>query len=687
MLATIFQEEITPDFLDAIYKETDGNPFFIEEICYALVESGKVFYVDGAWDRFSIEELEIPQGIQIAIESRLARMDESCQEVVRMAAVIGREFNVFVLQEALGMAEDALIGVLESAENAHLIQEAVGKSDVAFSFVHALVPQVIRESIHIMRKRQMHNNVAVALEKFEPENYESLAFHHSKAGNDDKTLIFTTLAGQRALNAFSNQEAEKYFFSALDLVGEEKSRSQLLSQLGTAQMRLGKIKSAIQTCSEAITIYLELKDYDQAAYLYALCGRIKFSGGDTPGNLSICEEGLEILKGAPASPGMAILLSEYGRSLIFNLKVEEGLEASKKALKMAEKIAAVEVQVQTLISIASWGNISIEESHQLFIRAIELAEGANLWSGAARAHNNFSIHIYFDIGDYKKGYKHLKKGIELTHQIGDLAHEFFSLSNVKEYFGITCDFQTAEEILNRMSQLLKTMPDLEIITRMNNLSEANLRYLRDRDILKAVDIYRDCIDYFRKVDDYQAITKDGFHLAYYLMQIEEYSEGEKIIREAIQIAKQGVFIYNKIPRYLLVVILGRMGKLKAAREEYEKALSEHNKEKTKRTVNILWLNTAEANLLVAERKWELAWMAYDQLVSKLDMIGNIPAQIINLTDWAKAHLLRGEDEDKQRARELYGKALKVSEEMNANGWVEYIKDELGKLGQGSDMPI
>ena len=47
----MFAEEITPDFLDGIYTQTEGNPFFIEEICKALIESGELSYQEEGWHR------------------------------------------------------------------------------------------------------------------------------------------------------------------------------------------------------------------------------------------------------------------------------------------------------------------------------------------------------------------------------------------------------------------------------------------------------------------------------------------------------------------------------------------------------------------------------------------------------------------------------------------------------------
>ncbi|RPI48686.1 MAG: hypothetical protein EHM56_13390, partial [Chloroflexi bacterium] len=126
LLAALFAEDITPDFLEGIYRETEGNPFFVEEVCKALVESGALTFAGGQWHRPSMDRLDVPQSVRMAIQSRIRRLPEQVQEVLQMAAVLGREFSFDVLAAAMGETgadEDALIGVLEAAERAQLIEE------------------------------------------------------------------------------------------------------------------------------------------------------------------------------------------------------------------------------------------------------------------------------------------------------------------------------------------------------------------------------------------------------------------------------------------------------------------------------------------------------------------------------------------------------------------------------------
>ena len=109
MLAVLFDEEITHEFLAGIYAETEGNPFFIEEVCKALVESGKLKFDGRRWHRPSMEELGVPHSVRVAIQSRLRVLPAEARETLRMAAVFGREFEFDVLAEASDQDEAVFI--------------------------------------------------------------------------------------------------------------------------------------------------------------------------------------------------------------------------------------------------------------------------------------------------------------------------------------------------------------------------------------------------------------------------------------------------------------------------------------------------------------------------------------------------------------------------------------------------
>ena len=198
LLGALFLEEITPEFRDAIYRETEGNPFFVEEVVKDLVESGQIYYQDGRWHRPSISRLNIPQSVRVTIQSRIGKLPTEVQENLQTAAILGREFDFDTLMEVSGSGEDALIDALEHAERAQLIDELSSERSGTFLFVHALIPSTLLDGLTGLRRRRMHRRAADAVEHLRPEDVEALAFQYSHAEVEEKALRYLKLAADRA---------------------------------------------------------------------------------------------------------------------------------------------------------------------------------------------------------------------------------------------------------------------------------------------------------------------------------------------------------------------------------------------------------------------------------------------------------------------------------------------------------
>jgi predicted ATPase len=87
----------------ALYHETEGNPFFIEEVLKHLVEEGAILREDGRWQIKPLEEFSVPQGIKVTIGRRLERLGEESREALHLAAVIGQQFRFEILLQASGL--------------------------------------------------------------------------------------------------------------------------------------------------------------------------------------------------------------------------------------------------------------------------------------------------------------------------------------------------------------------------------------------------------------------------------------------------------------------------------------------------------------------------------------------------------------------------------------------------------
>lgn len=266
MLAVMFQREITPEFLDGIYRETEGNPFFVEEVCRALIDQGKLYREGGRWERgVSVAELDIPQNLRVAVRRRVGRLPEPAQEVLRLASIVGREFDWEILKEISDLGEDALIDALEGAERAQLIEEVrspagadrPGAPRFAFVFVHALVQHALQESVTGLRRQRLHGRVAAALERLYPRQLDDLAprlgQHFAQAGEWEKAAHYLLVAGDRAQSLFAYQEAIEAYQQALPILKERQDNQKAARTL----MKLGLVQHTVFNFKESRRAYQE----------------------------------------------------------------------------------------------------------------------------------------------------------------------------------------------------------------------------------------------------------------------------------------------------------------------------------------------------------------------------------------------------------------------------------------------
>ncbi|HSG17228.1 MAG TPA: ABC transporter substrate-binding protein [Anaerolineae bacterium] len=243
LIATLFDQEITPDLLEGYYRETEGNPFFIEEITKALVESGKLTFKEGRWHRPPIEELGIPQSIRVAVQARAMALSDEGRKILEQAAVLGRVFDLPTLEAATGLDEDALTEALEEALAAQLIEEEVVTEKRSaglvagehFSFVHALIPASLVAGLRALRRRRLQRRAATAYESLHPEEYEVLARHFLEGGQIEKGVHYLLLAGDRARIQYAHEEAIDSYQSAIGYLKEEGQ----LEAAGRTLMKLG----------------------------------------------------------------------------------------------------------------------------------------------------------------------------------------------------------------------------------------------------------------------------------------------------------------------------------------------------------------------------------------------------------------------------------------------------------------
>ncbi len=671
LLGALLEDEITPEFLDGVYRETEGNPFFVEEVCKALVESGKLYYEDGEWHRPSMDELEIPQSVKVAIQARVSSMPEEHQETLRMAAILGREFDYDTLAAASELEESSLIEALEAAERAQLIDEAGG---VKFEFVHALIPTTLVESIHTLRRRIMHRQAAAAIEELRPEDFETLAYHHGEAGNDEQAWKYYTLAGDQAAKAYANQEAESHYRAALNLAEDDRDRASLLSNIGVALASQGRFDEAIETWQPAISTYMSLGQLDRAAWCYARSARAAWESGDFPRGLKIGEEGVADAGDAPDTVELADLLHETARAFHFNGIPKMARPLCERAREMAERLGAVQIEAEALITWGILDGTPTDESVSALEHAIDLAKADKLPDTEARARNNLSGTLGVYKGEVQAARKHLLEAARIAHETGQSPIELFFRSGEMGWSIAQGDFSHVDQEmprLRRLSEELAKPTTSGVAFRRLNAYIAHFR----GDFQLADELYRQNIDEFRERGLLQDVYGNGIWFSQMLVEMGQFEEARSIIQETIEIgAKIGG---TARPRLQMAILEAKVGEIRGAQQSLVEGERQFAGQPA--AIDTPWLETARALLALANSKPEEAWAHFSKCVEQVKAMGLRGHLGSFLMEWAQALMEHGEGEDLKKAAERLQEARTVFESLGAPNYVTRVDARLKEL--------
>jgi AAA ATPase domain len=362
-----------------IAEETDGNPYFVAEILRSLRESDAIVFdeTSGRWSVDRSASLALPESLREVIERRVERLGEQPREVLTLAALIGRSFDLAVLCAVADIPEDQLLDHLEAAVAASLLAESdehVGE----FKFAHGLVKQTLYSSLGATRRSRLHHRVAEVLEQFygsDPdEHLTELALHWRLASvsvDRAKAVYYALRAGRQALARLAPAEALKLFADAVELMGDtdDTQRCVALIGLGEAQQQTGD-PAYRDTLLEASGIASALERGDLAAAA-ALANRRPVSAGSrTFGEID--QERITAIERAialdePPEPARrARLLAWEAQELAWDPDLPRRVALAEEALTLArsagDKPALAEVLGSASIGLWSPGTLELRSA-------------------------------------------------------------------------------------------------------------------------------------------------------------------------------------------------------------------------------------------------------------------------------------------------------------------------------------
>ena len=357
MLHSLSEGQAPENLVNLIFEESQGYPFFVEEVYRHLVEEGKVFDAAGKFRTdIKIDEIDVPENVRLIIGRRLERFDENEKRVLAAAAMIGRSFSFRLLTEVSQVDVDELFAVIEKAQQMEIIVPSSEGPEKPFTFTHELVRQSLLAGISSPRRQHLHAAVAQAIELVYPgavnERPGEIADHLIKAGSfaDEQKLVrWLTLAGKSALKAAAFEEARRNFQSALSHKGavEARQSAELLARLAMAERGLDLWDATIAHLREALEIYMNLDDREMTGRSFTELAAASIWAGRFQEATETARRGLTYLE-AEVSADRARLFAILAQALAAAGVYEPADEALSEALNIASQLSDSKLEARLL---------------------------------------------------------------------------------------------------------------------------------------------------------------------------------------------------------------------------------------------------------------------------------------------------------------------------------------------------
>ncbi len=227
-----------------LIKQTEGNPFFLEESVQTLVETKALIGERGTY-RLAKElpSIQVPPTVQAVLAARIDRLLPAVKHILQSASVIGENVPFNLLEAIIEVPDEELRGGLVQLQAAEFLYETSLFPEVEYTFKHGLTYQVAYNSLLMERRRTLHALIVDVMESVYSdrlsEHVERLAHHAFRGEVWDKAVTYLHQAGTKAATHSAYREAVAYFEQALSALKHLPDSREMLEQGIAIRIDLG----------------------------------------------------------------------------------------------------------------------------------------------------------------------------------------------------------------------------------------------------------------------------------------------------------------------------------------------------------------------------------------------------------------------------------------------------------------
>ncbi|MGA8925367.1 MAG: AAA family ATPase, partial [Solirubrobacterales bacterium] len=422
----------TVGLAEAVQERTDGNPFFVGEVVRLLASEGKL--TSGG----SAAELQIPQGVREVIGRRLDRLSDETNATLRVAAVIGRDFDEELVWRVADMQPEQLMTAATEAIAERLVTDL---SDGHYSFAHALVRDTLYEELSPPKRSVLHERTGLAIEEICGGNVEErlgeLAHHFLEAaprGDLAKAIDYAQRAGEQDMEQLAYEDAVDVYGRALEVLElmdepDEELRCSLLLSLGGAEAKSARVADARDAFERGADSARRLDDADGLVGAAIGIAMMSDAGRLDEKLLALLDESLEWIGSERTARRAALLSAKSAEMYWVDNDLTESTRLVDEAIEIAREVdapASLAAALQRKIFIPAGPNAP-RERLRLADEILELGEATGNREAVLRAHA-YRLWQFLELADMEAVDRELSLYARLADELRMPEHSWLTIA-------------------------------------------------------------------------------------------------------------------------------------------------------------------------------------------------------------------------------------------------------------------
>lgn len=574
-------------FVSWMYKYTQGNPYFIEQLLVALNKMNILKITDQGWQIEDFyQDFPVPDNLGIFFKKKIMNYSPQELTVLRGAALLGESFTIPQIEEILKTFKiknvKKILGKLKQEQVIYL------SSQGNFEFSHPLIRKVVLDYIPELQCRKLHREIADYLEDKDDELIEEIAYHRTQLLLPEEYSLKLLQIVRKAFQKYSYfsqwTKSRHYLMIALAIAKNIPDLDEKINvDLNMDEFEIKRYSGErLPPWTEGEQVFNDLMKFnmvERAQYCLSMYVREMVEINNFNQAEKLYQKSLEIIDPEDLPPQWRI---RYNHCVML-VKQDKFKQAQQKAKKLVEDIDPRILKIGKWFPLNLLGGISyhlgdLKKSLDYYQQALKIAEDVNIKGFSATNYGNLAL-VLREMGKVDLSIEYANRELDLITEIGHIHKKAESYNLLASCYLVKKDFVFAKMYAERFFNLSRT---LKIFDRK---IESYLKMIKVYQLGNNASKVEQYLEEFEELFDFEQLrsTYQCDYLEFCIQQAfnkQELKKAEQLIEQALKITRKDKMklMEANILKYRAIFYL-KMNKSEQAWESFhqgEKLLKKHH---------------------------------------------------------------------------------------------------------------